>query len=685
MIMRLLYSMVIASLLLACEDEPATLDSDTTLDTRVDEVDSASNADTREGDTAPQTDTAEPPDTGAPDTGSQDTTLADTGGEDTPDTAAPDVPQPCEAPRIHGDAPPLAEVNACGALSYGRYAAEGQSNAEHILPDFSWAGYRGGGVALPTVAVVRTVSPGDGDDRQRIQDAIDAVSAEALSPEGFRGAVQLEAGTYEVGDTLLITSSGVVLRGAGQGTNGTVLVATRREQHDLIRVEGSAGLREVSGSRVRITTPYVAVGSTRFEVEDASGFQIGDEVGVVRTPNTAWIQALGMDAWGWTASSYEIEHERRIVDIAGNTVEVDIPIVDAMEAVYGGGALFVADVSGRVEQVGIEDLRIVSEYTGGTDEAHAWVAVKLRRAAHSWVRRVTAQHLGYAAVSLERQSSFNTVEDCAMLAPISQVTGGRRYSFNVGGGTANLFQRCYSEEARHDFVTGSRVGGPNVWLDCLSVRSFSDDGPHHRWSTGLLFDNVSSRFLNVENRQDSGSGHGWSGAQVLFWNAVAEGIRSDAPLGAMNWTVGVMGEQREGGWTTAEPFGIWESHGTPVEPRSLYLKQLEDRLGADAVNAVTLPAQRSGRIWDVLASWAGDGRIEDVTVQGGDPSCATGLASGSSCCEAGCGSCGGTGCGGRPGGADACCGGSIATSGRSCAVYDPPCIVDPSFAPVGTP
>ena len=36
----------------------------------------------------------------------------------------------------------------CGKLSYGLYAAQGQSAAVHLLPVFSYAGYMGGGVAL---------------------------------------------------------------------------------------------------------------------------------------------------------------------------------------------------------------------------------------------------------------------------------------------------------------------------------------------------------------------------------------------------------------------------------------------------------------------------------------------------------------------------------------------------------
>ena len=86
----------------------------------------------------------------------------------------------------------------------------------------------------------------------------------------------------------------------------------------------------------------------------------------------------------------------------------------------------------------------------------------------------------------------------------------------------------------------------------------------------------------------------------------------------MNWLVGSTGAQQEGGWAPDEPFGWWEAHNSPVEPRSLYLKQLEARLGPASVNAVTTEAQRQGRLWGAPgappgnhlgASW---GRLGDV-------------------------------------------------------------------------
>jgi len=523
-----------------------------------------------------------------------------------------------DCPLIHGVGEPLAKLNECGRLSYGLYANEGQSNAVHRLPDFSFAGYRGGGVALPTADVKITLRPGSGDDRARIQNAIDKVSALPVDADGLRGAVRLGAGTYEVSDTLYIRTSGVVVRGEGQGEDGTVLVFTKQEKADLLVVKGSGDAFPKIPESVRIQSPYVPVGSSQFDIESVAGFAVGQVIGILRTPNQHWIDTLNMAQWGWTTDQYHIHQERSIAAIDGNTISIDAPIVDTIEDQFGGGEVFRVDLSGRVREVGVEDLRLVSEYDGDEDEQHGWNAIRLDRAQDSWVRRVTVKNFGYAAVKIDN-SSYNTVEEVAMLDPVSIVTGGRRYSFVVTGGTGNLFQRCYSAHARHDFAIQAKLTGPNVWLDSYAHRSYTDQGPHHRWSAGSLLDNIRGNYLHVENRRDSGTGHGWAAAQTLFWNSVATGFRVFAPLGAMNWSIGGVGlQQTKGMWSSEEPLGWWESHGKPVDTRSLYLQQLRDRLGDEAVTNITTAAQRDGRTWTQLAAWAGSGSLSDF--ENGDDS-----------------------------------------------------------------
>ena len=89
-----------------------------------------------------------------------------------------------------------------------RYDARGNS-----IMDFSSAGYRGGGVKLPSAVAAQRLTPAAGDNTARIQAALDNAT----------GAVVLAAGEYEIAGTLCITRSGVVLRGekgAGHTANG---------------------------------------------------------------------------------------------------------------------------------------------------------------------------------------------------------------------------------------------------------------------------------------------------------------------------------------------------------------------------------------------------------------------------------------------------------------------------------
>jgi hypothetical protein len=260
---------------------------------------------------------------------------------------------------------------------------------------------------------------------------------------------------------------------------------------------------------------------------------------------------------------------------------------------------------------------ISSTYANDEDENHGWIAVSLSNTENCWVKNVTAQYFGYGCVELVWANN-TTVEECAMLDHKSITTGGRKYSFNIEKGSFNLFQRCYTRGGRHDYATGSRVAGPNVFVDCFSEQTNADIGPHHRYATGILFDNIKGGQTRVQNRKDMGSGHGWAGAQTMFWNieAVNNDIKVESPFGAMNWGIGCIAPVKSGS-------GYWDNWGKHVVPRSLYLKQLEDRLGVEAVENITTCQQRESNIWDYLEQWKGIGKwlsdnaqLNDIKVNG---------------------------------------------------------------------
>ncbi len=478
-----------------------------------------------------------------------------------------------------------------GKLVYKPYTEKGDT-----IPDFSHCGYGGGGAPIPGVPAKVTLAPKEDsrDDRARIQAGIDQVAKLAIDGAGFHGAVLLKKGRYRLSGPLKITAGGVVLRGEGDGEKDTVLVATGKSDHRLIEVGGASGPQPVKGAARKITDAYVPVGARSFTVADGHGFKAGDTVLVRRFGNAAWIRAIGMDRITPRPSDpkgtkqwqpFPLDFDRVITAVDGNRVTLDAPITCAIEAPWGGGEVQPYTDPGRIGRVGVENLRAISEFDRSktatqkdqkyfSDEDHASYLVGFENVKNGWARRVTAVHFAHGVASFGRGAKWITVEDAAALDPVSVITGGRRYPYNIAGQLI-LVQRCHARGARHAFAVGSRVPGPNVFLDCRSEQDYATSEPHHRWSVGGLYDNVSAP-VAIQDRQWMGSGHGWAGANYVVWNGEGSLVCQKPPT-AQNFAIGFVGTKGKGAF--ARPDGHWESPGRHVAPPSLYRKQLEGRLG----------------------------------------------------------------------------------------------------------
>lgn len=461
------------------------------------------------------------------------------------------------------------------------YKADAMGN---VVPDFSGVGYMNSEAPIPTISVVKTVTAIAGDNLTNIQNAIDAVAAMPIQSNGFRGAILFKAGTYEISAPVYIKASGIVLRGEGVATN---FRATGTYQYILMNFVGANGKSTVGATEKQIAG-FVPIGAKNVTVASGHAFQVGDWVHVRREPNAAWIHLLGMDTItsipeavgcvNWTAAEYKLYYERKIVKVDGNVLTLDAPMMDVIDPVYAKG--FVTKfTSGRIENCAVENMQMTSTSTSPTDENHCWTAINLDNIKNAWVKNVIAYDFGYACVDIDYGASFVTVEGCSMLDPVSIITGGRRYCFSIEG-QRSLVKNCTVRNGRHDYVTNSRVSGPNVFYNCNGTLCQEDMGPHQRYATGILYDNVtSSRAMQVQNRTYSGSGHGWAGSQVMFWNCKAPKITINRPPSYhVNWAIGCIGYITNVGYT-ADPFGVIESYGVPIAAiPSLFLAQLKERL-----------------------------------------------------------------------------------------------------------
>lgn len=474
----------------------------------------------------------------------------------------------------------LVKLNTDGSLSY---TPDKEGN---IIPDFSRVGYHHGDKNIPDYSTTITLQPLiAGDCTALIQDAIDKVSLMQPDATGHRGTILLKSGEYKLEGNLYIKAGGIILRGEGDGIEETRLVSLSKSQKALINIQGEGKITEVEGSRIKITDKFVPVGTHSFAVASTKNLKVGDRIIVFRPGTDAWIEAIRMNkiverqgTKQWKAEEYNLHFERVITAIKDNLITIDNPIVMQLDEKFGGGEIYKYTYDGRINEIGIEHMYLESRYIGEQDEEHSWIGVEFNHAENCWVKGVTASYFAYACVSLEAGAKNITVRECKSYEAKSIPTGGRRYSFN-NWGQQNLFMNCVSTQARHDYVTGARVCGPNVFYNCVARESLSDIGPHHRWSVGTLYDNITTdNQINVQDRGQMGSGHGWAGVTQVLWNCKARIVAVQNPwTSGNNYCIGLQGEKTPGHFKD-RPDGIWEGHNkSGLIPVSLYLAQLKAR------------------------------------------------------------------------------------------------------------
>lgn len=491
--------------------------------------------------------------------------------------------------------------------SNGRLFYPADANGNRI-PDYSHAGYKGGGVPLPVVPVVVTIAPVSGDDTANIQAAIDQVGALPVQSNGYRGTVRLTAGVYDVAGTVRVNKSGVVISGVGNGTDSSSNTIIRRTGTSTatVIVAGSGTDNdfrpEVAGTRRAITTPRVGVGSRSFNVDNASGFRVGDPIIILHPSTAAWITAMEnggvTDANIWQPGAIDIRYHRYITAISGNTIAIDAPVFNHLERSLSQSFIYKYDASSILKNVGVEKLLVDIVTAGPDSEDHAVDAITFVGAEDCWLRDATMQHFVHAGVQFTN-STRCTVERSRAIDPHSLITGERRYNFSTYHAQLILFRDSFASYSRHAFITnGTSTDSGSVVLDSTSDHNYTYAEAHRRWSTGLLFDRLStsnrlsSDVYGFYNRGNYGTGHGWGAGHSVIWNTNADGgkILVQKPPTAQNYAIGSFGTITGAG-PFAGPVGYTEgSNQAGLQPQSLYLEQVAQRQSGSASPDVTAPS-----------------------------------------------------------------------------------------------
>ncbi|MGN6369397.1 MAG: hypothetical protein ACTHN5_14155 [Phycisphaerae bacterium] len=491
----------------------------------------------------------------------------------------------------------------------GRLTYKTDERGDRIM-DFSYAGYMGGGVKLPEVPAVKRIRPlGNGrDDSANIQGALDEIGKMPLR-NGFRGALELGPGTYVCSQTLVISSSGVVLRGSGARGAGASTLQLTGKPHVGIRVglqvrrgERNEGAASDEGGTT-IAEGYVPAGAMSFTVKDAAGIKAGDWIAIRRPVTPAWVHFMAMDDMTrngehqtWIREGTTTDALRRVEKVSGNRVTVDVPLSDSFDARYVPNARVVkVGAPALASQIGLEHFHMECPPQEQNHTQPHYQAFRLS-GEDCWARDIVCDEtMNSVSVGGRRI----TVTEVAVNRKAPHLGASKPAEF-APNGTQVLLDRCSVSADNVWFsATGAGVSGPIVLLNC-TFRGHGAAEAHQRWSTGMLYDNVRAPEgeLEMRNRGEMGSGHGWGMGWGVLWNCDAKDYIVQNPPGAMNWMIGCVGKSdlspRPFGDGPLLPEGVVDSAGVHVVPQSLYLAQLRERLGAEALENIGYDG--SGRI-----------------------------------------------------------------------------------------
>ena len=404
--------------------------------------------------------------------------------------------------------------------------------------------------------VVATLTPVSGDNTERIQEALDRIGRRTPDADGHRGALRLAPGRYDIRGTLRIRHSGVVLRGSGDGSDpskDTILVARGDSPHQrtVVVVGSGNGSPWSAGRAVEITTRFVGVGSTSFDVADSSAFKDGQEVIVTHPSSQQWIDAVDgggvVNSPRWTPGSIDLKWVRRIVRIEGRRLHLDAPIFNHLDRSLTTST--VAPVTSRrvVTESGVEDLRVDIATAGGDDENHAWNAIGVVGADNSWVQGVSTLHFGYAGVRTSGAIRI-TVRDARATDPVAMRTGGRMYNFAADGFSQLVL---FTGLPRRPGPSRVRLQRRQHRVRCR-LAPMHDGRRRRRGPPPVEPGSAVRQHPGGQRRQPGqaheprrlGTSHGWGAAHSVIWGFNKE-IVVQRPPTAQNYVVSPEGTRRD--------------------------------------------------------------------------------------------------------------------------------------------
>ena len=371
----------------------------------------------------------------------------------------------------------------------------------------------------------------------------------------------------------------------------------------LLDIKHNSGLK-----RLCAVTSDAAKGSHTVEVDNAAGLNIGDWVCLYLKNNDTELVSEELAPYTVETTMTNIIEEgvqvqdfHQIVAKSGNRITFKEPIMHKVEARWG----WEIHQYPHYEEVGVEDLAFVGHAVDDFKHHRTWEddgaykPVNMARLTNSWMRRVTFTSVSEAnsITNSANVSAYDiTIEGNRGHAAIRSAGSSRVFIGKVTDRTDGLLidDRNVREEGAgqyHACGVSKQSMGAVIWRVHWGKDACFES--HATQPRATLIDACQGGFMQFRQGGDYNQLPNHLD-DLTIWNMNSERSHTasgnSAPAGVFDWwrigfkgwkflppvIVGFHGESLD---FVQEQVKLEESHGTPVEPQSLYEAQLEKRLG----------------------------------------------------------------------------------------------------------
>jgi len=469
-----------------------------------------------------------------------------------------------------------------------------------ILPDFSYVGYRNGEKKIPNITdykvfdvTVFGARPNDGiSDKIAIQMAINAANKNGSGIVYFPKGKFLVNEDGDLPNSIISKKGHIIFRGSGSGPGGTELYmknalppANPAQMWTVppLFIFGSGG----SDKKIGQVTAAASIGDLSIKVSSTDGLNSGDWIVLQLLDINKDLIASELKnnkiepQWTYLVEKgIDVKVFYQIKNIKKETLILNAPIAYTIDPKYKWEVFKFANS----EEVGIEDIAFVGNWTEKFVHHRSWKddsgynILNIRRNTNSWIQNCRFTNCTNAATV--GQSANISVLNCK----IDGNTGHQ--AINSNGSTNVLIANCVDLASQwHSF--GCSHGSMNTVIWKCTYPSTTCFESHSSQPRNTLLDQVEGGLMNgrgggaTENMPNHMQG-------LVLWNykQTNEAIKDFEfwpPTAVFEWwkipNPIIVGFTSQGTTFKMEQLGLSESLDKAVEPASLYLAQLQLRLG----------------------------------------------------------------------------------------------------------